>query len=956
MNGPFEIRRFTARSLRLVSLLVVCCIGQSVPAQERLTQVLMRENIDDLAAAARQRGDAVRGAVLFAQKKLGCVGCHAENASNLVGPDLTTIDKNTTDRHFVESILMPSKTVSKGFLSHQILTSEGKTIVGRIISESDTELVIRDAQRPDRTIRLPVDQVEQKAVQEKSAMPDGLADQLSDRQQFLDLVKYVIEIVRTSNQDSRNMDASDTGLAAADVLDRSVQGLALMDHFNCVRCHDGLSRGFDFPNRSAPDLASVGSRISPHYIARFVAAPHEVKHGTSMPNMLAKMSPDERDVSAQALTHYLVSLTDKAFEPKAVDPEAAERGEIAFHSVGCVACHSPRGDDGEEKHRSETDSDLSVPLGDLSGKYSPETLASFLENPHRARPSGRMPNMKLTHWEALDIGHYLAGAKPNGFAEFQVDPDQAKVGQNLFQKFQCVRCHSGPKGSRGAVNSSVPITSSAGGCLSEKAGSWPRYELSDQQRALLVDAIESSRNRLGDEQRVQLSMTTFRCYNCHQRNGIGGVTTARNDYFQTTDPNLGPQGRIPPSLTGVGNKLQPKWLRQVLVSGRSIRPYVKTRMPQYGAVQVGHLVDLFGRADPAPDVHFGTADDPKETKKTATELVGNRGLNCVACHTFQQKPAQTMPGVDLTEMGQRLQKNWFYRYMKSPQTLNPGTVMPSFWPGGKSIRPEILGGDRDTQIEAIWLYLQDGRQARTPRGLNIEPIELLSQNGRAVMLRRKYPHIGKRGIGVGYPHQVNLAFDAEQMRLGLMWRGEFADPGGVWRSQGHGQVRPLSREVMRFAYGPDFDSATSPWEVDDGRPEKHRFRGYHLDENDRPIFRYEFGNVAVEDFFVEVPGDRSADSGTRNSSLRRTIKFRAMAQSKGLAFRVASGEKVRRSDDGSFVVGPTLRVRIDGEHETKITESVMERPKDSEMVLGQQALVLLDLPAGNSELVIHYNW
>ena len=27
---------------------------------------------------------------------------------------------------------------------------------------------------------------------------------------------------------------------------------------------------------------------------------------------------------------------------------------------------------------------------------------------------------------------------------------------------------------------------------------------------------------------------------------------------------------------------------------------------------------------------------------------------CVACHTFQLKPAQTMPGVDLTEMSERL--------------------------------------------------------------------------------------------------------------------------------------------------------------------------------------------------------------------------------------------------------------------------------------------------------------
>ena len=39
------------------------------------------------------------------------------------------------------------------------------------------------------------------------------------------------------------------------------------------------------------------------------------------------------------------------------------------------------------------------------------------------------------------------------------------------------------------------------------------------------------------------------------------------------------------------------------------------------------------------------------------------------------------------------------------------------------------------------------------------------------MLRRSYPEVGKRGIGVGYPQGVNLVFDAEQMRLAMIWKG-----------------------------------------------------------------------------------------------------------------------------------------------------------------------------------------
>ena len=219
-------------------------------------------------------------------------------------------------------------------------------------------------------------------------------------------------------------------------------------------------------------------------------------------------------------------------------------------------------------------------------------------------------------------------------------------------------------------------------------------------------------------------------------------------------------------------------MRQVLVGGRTIRPYMKTRMPQYGAGNVAHLVDPFQRVDQLPDVKFADFTDSKQMKNTGHEMAGTGGLNCIACHTFQQKRAATMPAVDLTEMAERLHKDWFYYYMRDPQRFSTNTIMPSFWPGGRAIRKDIIDGDTDKQIQALWRYLMDGRQARTPRGLIREPIELVAAD-EAVMLRRSYNGIGKRGIGVGYPSQVNLAFDAEQMRLAIIWKGKFADPGGV---------------------------------------------------------------------------------------------------------------------------------------------------------------------------------
>ena len=345
------------------------------------------------------------------------------------------------------------------------------------------------------------------------------------------------------------------------------------------------------------------------------------------------------------------------------------------------------------------------------------------------------------------------------------------------------------------------------GCLADNSGSWPEFYLDESSKNLLRAALRSFPRELTDEQQIEVSLKSFNCVACHDRNGFGGVTELRNPHFKTTNLNLGDQGRIPPTLTGVGAKLKSKWMRDVLVKGRAIRPYMKTRMPQYGEENVGHLIELFQETDRLPETKFATFDDQKEMRKMGLEMAGNKGLNCVACHTYKYKLSDTMPAVDLTEMTLRLKKDWFHQYMLAPQKFSPNTVMPSFWPGGVAIRKDIPG-DPAFQVEALWQYLIDGRQAQAPSGVVREPLEIVVGE-EAEMLRRNYQGIGKRGIGVGYPGGVNLAFDAEQMRLAMIWKGEFVDPAGAWTGQGSGTVRPLGRAI-HFAQGPDLDDVPIP--------------------------------------------------------------------------------------------------------------------------------------------------
>ena len=927
-------------ALIVAATLTGMCWQASLAAQddpqtpETLTVKLKRELATVLATDAREKGNSVQGAILFSQKKFNCVGCHAQGATDLLGPDLTRVGTDVPDTHFVEAILVPSKAIRKGYETVSILDVDGRVVKGRIVDESPTQYVLRDTSPEQRLVVVPRDRIEELKMDAKSSMPEGLADQLESRQEFLDLVKYLIDIAASGPVGSKV-----AGQQQKNGLETRVQGIALMQQFHCTNCHASDSLGLSA--KPAPDLASVAARVDPGYITAFIQDPHETKPGTNMPHLLGQLDPAEQRQAAIAVTHYLASLSGEKFLREELDVDATKRGQKLFHSVGCVACHSPLKQDGSEEVPAG-----SVSLGNPAEKYSLVGLTGFLENPHAVRPAGRMPNLKLDHWEARDIASYLLSfpvtVNPDrDYSDFEIDSSLVAAGKERFRALGCSQCHELEGVEKMPAAAPMSELRFNQGCLSKSASKLPKYEMSDDHRKAMQAAIEQSGDELTKSQLINTTLQTLRCYACHERDGIGGVSGERDPYFLTTNENLGPQGRIPPPLTGVGAKLKPKWMRQVLVSGRAIRPYVETRMPQYGAEHVAHLVDLFQQVDELPKVATHQFDDPKEIRKIGTDLVGSGGLNCIACHTFQQKPALTMPGVDLTEMAERLHKEWFYRYMRSPQTVSPNTVMPSFWPGGKAIRKEILDGDTNQQIGAVWEYLQDGRQARVPRGLRREPIELLATDGHAAMLRRSYQGIGKRGIGVGYPGGVNLAFDAEQLRLAMIWKGKFADPAGVWRSQGHGTVRPLGGELIRFEAGPELDSRQSPWVVDDGRPPKHRFTGYFLDDMDRPTFTYRLDDVSVEDF---SSGGKSESPAL--SQLKRRLVFQTEQPRNDLAFRLRTKGAIQKESEHQFRLENALTIEVDSEHVANIVTDAA----------GSHLHIPLDLKSGKSQLILKYTW
>jgi hypothetical protein len=369
-------------------------------------------------------------------------------------------------------------------------------------------------------------------------------------------------------------------------------------------------------------------------------------------------------------------------------------------------------------------------------------------------------------------------------------------------------------------------------------------------------------------------------------------------------------------------------------------------MPGFGKDTAQELATLFEQRDHVPALDLAALPTEWEQIDPLVELgcqlVGDGGMTCISCHTFAGKRAGFMAAIDLVDStALRLRREWFTHFMREPAKFLPLTVMPKFFEGDVSTRTEFAGGDTAQQIDALWVYLTQGRNVREPSGMRYDPIPLAVGN-EAVVLRRSLQNTGKRAIAVGLPQGVNFSFDAENLGLDQIWWGEFVDASGVWTGQGAGEARILSDERVRLPTGPAFvvlADADAAWPSDSRRALGQRFLGYDLDAQQRPAFRYVCAEVTITDAAQELPV-----AGASRPLLRRTLAFESTSDTT-LTFRAALDGRVEDLGDGNVAVGSALRMQLPA-------GSFRIRAAGEEFEL----LVEIPLRQGRADLVIDYSW
>ena len=161
-----------------------------------LAETLLAEPRDRLLSDVAASGDARRGALVFHAAHLACLKCHVAGAGQApLGPNLAKMPEGVAGgalrSHLVESLLEPSKVVRPEYRGVTVVDQDGRSVTGVVVRETAAELVLRDATSPGSEIVIDKATIDERSELAVSLMPAGLANLLTGRGQFLDLVSYL---------------------------------------------------------------------------------------------------------------------------------------------------------------------------------------------------------------------------------------------------------------------------------------------------------------------------------------------------------------------------------------------------------------------------------------------------------------------------------------------------------------------------------------------------------------------------------------------------------------------------------------------------------------------------------------------------------------------------------------------------------------------------------------------
>ncbi len=446
-------------------------------------------------------------------------------------------------------------------------------------------------------------------------------------------------------------------------------------------------RGFEDRPKVAPPLTHLTAKLSPEWIGRWIKNPKAFRPATRMPRFFGLQNNQEpgdaerEDAEVTGIVAYLTEKAEKPVYPSLPGRGDPERGKKLVKSIGCMGCHAIERDEvlpeallardrGEAADPIAWERRFGPDLSRIGSKARPEWIYQWILNPRQYNPQTRMPSLRLTQQEALDITAYLTTLKDDTPTERRVAPVESRPQARDSALLAYLSQRMPPQDAR------------------EKIGA-----MSERDRDVLLGERTISR---------------YGCFGCHLIPG-----------FEKTPPigtDLSEEGSKPADLLLFGfetiEHTSPAWFFQKLKEPRSFdrgkvaRFYDRLRMPQFGftdeetAAITTVLQGLTREKMPLESMRRLTARD--QAVEEGRKIV--RDYNCQGCHTLDgsggairesiarnlmsegksEDEARTLaPSIAppiLEGEGSKVQPDWLFHFLKGPTPIRPWLQvrMPTF--------------------------------------------------------------------------------------------------------------------------------------------------------------------------------------------------------------------------------------------------------------------------------------
>ncbi|MAJ50269.1 MAG: hypothetical protein CMB82_01475 [Flammeovirgaceae bacterium] len=204
--------------------------------------------------------------------------------------------------------------------------------------------------------------------------------------------------------------------------------------------------------------------------------------------------------------------------------------------------------------------------------------------------------------------------------------------------------------------------------------------------------------------------------------------------------------------------------------------------------------------------------------------------------------------------------------------------------------------------KGLWLkYEGPEQEIRTLQGLYPYPLNnkkntlLVDPNETPEMIRSFVNYKEEKRthtISVGDPQGVHYSYDLTRGSLLKVWKGGFADVTEMWEGRGIDQLlipQEMSVELNEHIIASQLnkDSTPYPFKISDNiHPQ-----GYRINDDKRPIFIYNYGNLTLEDHY---------QPNIKGNGIQRSLSINGDTD---LYSRVARADYIEKINDEFYSVG-----------------------------------------------------